>query len=85
MAEAIRTSPASSFTAVCWRLVNYEALNRYVLIAIALFAVLLYIGLVCTGFAEFIAGIPKRTNCKKRSRNRRKTRGLRNVKRSFWT
>ena len=38
---------------------DYEALNRYVLIAIALFAVLLYIGLICAGFAEFIAGIPK--------------------------
>ena len=62
---------------------DYEALNRYVLIAIALFAVLLYIGLVCAGFAEFLAGMPKRTNRKKRSQHRRETRGLRNAKRSF--
>ena len=62
---------------------DYEALNRYVLIAIALFAVLLYIGLICAGLAEFIAGIPKRANRKKRSRNRRETGGFRNVKRSF--
>ena len=59
---------------------NYEALNRAVLIAIALFAALLYIGLVYAGFAEFIAGIPKRANHRKRSRNRRATRGLRNGK-----
>jgi len=63
--------------------VDYETLNRYVLIAIGLFAVLLYIGLVCAGFAEFIAGIPKRASRKKRTRNRRETRGLRNAKRSF--
>ena len=62
---------------------DYETLNRYVLIAIALFAVLLYIALVCAGFAEFIGGIPKRANRKKRSRNRRETRGVRNAKRSF--
>jgi hypothetical protein len=76
-------SNGSAFTGVYWRLVDYEALNRYVLIAIALFAVLLYIGLVCAGFAEFLAGMPKRTN-KKRSRHRSETRGLQNAKRSFW-
>lgn len=59
---------------------NYEALNRAVLIAMALFAALLYVGLVCAGFAEFIAGIPKRADDKKRSRNRGGARGLRNGK-----
>jgi hypothetical protein len=63
--------------------VNYEALNRYVLIAIALFAVLLYIGLVCAGFAQFIAGIRRRASRKKRTHNPRETRGIRNAKRSF--
>lgn len=63
--------------------VNYETLNRYVLIAIALFAMLLYIGLIYAGFAEFTARISKRGNRKKRSRNRGATRGLRNSKRSI--
>lgn len=54
---------------------SYEELNRYVLMAIAIFAVLLYIGLVYAGFAEFIARISKRGNRKKRSRNRGATRG----------
>ena len=60
---------------------NYEALNQYVLAAIALFAVLLYIGLVCAGFTEFMARISKRGNPKKRSRNRGTARGLRKAKR----
>jgi hypothetical protein len=77
------TSSVGAFAGLYWRLVNYEALNQYVLIAIALFAVLLYIGLICAGFAEFVRAIPKRANRKKRSRNRRETRGLRNAKRSF--
>jgi hypothetical protein len=77
------TSNVGAFAGFYWRLVNYEALNQYVLIAIALFAVLLYIGLVCAGFAEFMTGIPKRADRKKRSRNRRETRELRNGKRSF--
>jgi hypothetical protein len=76
-------SSVGAFAGLYWRLVNYEALNQYVLIAIALLAVLLYIGLICAGFAEFMRAIPKRSNRKKRSRNRRETRGLRNAKRSF--
>jgi hypothetical protein len=84
MAQAIGThSSVGAFTGLYWRLVSYEALNQYVLIAIALVAVLLYIGLICAGFAEFMKAIAKRTNRKKRSRNRRETRGLRNAKRSF--
>jgi hypothetical protein len=75
-------SSGSAFNGVYWRLVNYEALNRYVLIAIALFAVLLYIGLVYAGFAEFMKGMPRRAQPKKHSRNRREARGLRNAKRS---
>jgi hypothetical protein len=53
------TSSVGAFAGLYWRLVNYEALNQYVLIAIALFAVLLYIGLICAGFAEFVRAIPK--------------------------
>ena len=60
---------------------SYEELNRYVLAAIALFAVLLYIALVYAGFAEFMARISKRGNRKKRCRSRGATRGLRNAKR----
>jgi hypothetical protein len=77
------TSSVGAFAALYWRLVNYEALNQYVLIAIALLAALLYIGLICAGFAEFMRGIPKRANRKKRSRNSHETRRLRNAKRSF--
>jgi len=65
------TSSVGAFAGLYWRLVNYEALNQYVLIAIVLFAVLLYIGLICAGFAEFMKVIAKRTNRKKRSRDRR--------------
>ena len=64
---------------------NYEQLNRYVLVAIALFAVLLYIAMVYAGFAEFMARISKRGNRKKRSRNRGATRGLRNSKKADLT
>ena len=46
---------------------NYEAWNRYVLMAIGLFAVLLYIGLIYAGFLEFISRISKRGKNKKRS------------------
>jgi hypothetical protein len=51
--------------------VNYEELNRYVLVAIAFFALLLYVALVYAGFAEFMARISKR----EASRNRGATRG----------
>ena len=63
---------------------NYEELNRYVLVVIALFAALLYIALVWAGFAEFMARISKKGNRKKRSPNRGATRGLRNAKRPIW-
>ena len=56
---------------------NYEALNQYVLIAIGLFAVLLYIGLVWAGFIEFVAGISKKGESKKCPRSRDR---LRNAK-----
>jgi len=59
--------------------VNYEALNRDVLIAIALFAVLLYIALVYAGFAEFASRISKKGKNKKRSRNQATARRLRNT------
>jgi hypothetical protein len=45
---------------------SYEGLNRGLLAVIALFAVLLYCGLVYAGFVEFMAGISKRGNRRKR-------------------
>ena len=41
---------------------NYEAWNGYVLIAIGLFGVLLYIGLLYAGLVEFIGRISKKDN-----------------------
>ena len=59
---------------------NYEAWNRYVLVAIGLFGMLLYIGLLYAGFTEFWSRISKNNSNKKRSRNRITTRRLRNPK-----
>ena len=39
---------------------NLEMLNRYVLAAIGLFAVLLYFGVVYAGFSEFVSRLRKR-------------------------
>ena len=47
---------------------NYEAWNRYVLMAIGLFAVLLYVGLVYAGFVEFMSRVSKSSKNKKRNR-----------------
>ena len=49
---------------------NYEAWNGYVLMAIGLFAVLLYVGLIYAGFAECMSRISKSSKSKKRSRSR---------------
>ena len=57
---------------------NYEAWNRYVLVAIGLLAVLLYCGLLYAGFTEFRSRISKNNSNRKRSRNRITTRRLRN-------
>ena len=59
---------------------NYEAWNRYVLAAIGLFGVLLYVGLLYVGFVEFRSRISKNNSNKKRSRDRITTRRLRNPK-----
>lgn len=61
---------------------NYEAWNRYVLVAIGLFGVLLYIGLLYAGFTEFRSRVSKNGNSKKRSRHRVTGRRLRNPKAS---
>jgi hypothetical protein len=58
--------------------VNYEAWNRYVLMAIGLFAAFLYMGLVYAGFAEFMSRISKSSKGKKRSRSRVSAPRLRN-------
>jgi hypothetical protein len=60
--------------------VNYEAWNRYVLMAIGVFAVLLYVGLVYASLAEFMTRMSNKGNRKKRSRNRVTLRRLRNTK-----
>ena len=57
---------------------NYEAWNRYVLMAVGLFAVLLYIGLMYAGVLEFISRISKKGKNKKRLRNRIAAGRLRN-------
>ncbi|MFY9741917.1 MAG: hypothetical protein WA252_20335 [Candidatus Sulfotelmatobacter sp.] len=50
---------------------NYEAWNSYVLIAIGLFGVLLYIGLLYAGVVEFIGRVSKKDTRKRRRRNTR--------------
>lgn len=57
---------------------NYEAWNRYVLMAIGLFAAFLYIGLVYAGLAEFMSRISKSSKHKKRFRSRVAALKLRN-------
>ena len=56
---------------------NYDAWNRYVLIAIGLFAALLYFALLYAGFAELMSRLSKSTKNKKRLRNRATARTLR--------
>jgi len=60
--------------------VNYEPWNRCVLVAIGLFGVLLYCGLLYAGFIEFRSRISKNGSNKKRSRNRITARRLRHPK-----
>ena len=59
---------------------NYEAWDRYILMAIGLFAVLLYIGLIYAGFVEFMSRISKSGKDKKHSRGRVSAPRLRNPK-----
>lgn len=59
---------------------NYEAWNRYVLMAIGMFAALLYIAVACVGLAEFAARVSRKGSRKKRSPNRVTLRRLRNTK-----
>lgn len=59
---------------------NYEAWNRYVLMAIGLFAGFLYIGLIYAGVAEFMARVAKRSKRKKRSRSQLSVSRLRKPK-----
>jgi hypothetical protein len=57
--------------------VNLDALNRYVLIAIGVFAALLFAAIVCAGFGELISGLPKHSDRRKRLKRRRSFRRLR--------
>lgn len=59
---------------------NLEALNRYVLVIIGLFAVVLYLVMVVAGFSELLSRIPKAKGQRKRSKVRAER--LRSVKKS---
>jgi Na+-transporting methylmalonyl-CoA/oxaloacetate decarboxylase gamma subunit len=48
--------------------VNLDALNRYVLVIIGLFAVLLYLVMVVAGLSELISRMPKAKGQRKRSK-----------------
>jgi hypothetical protein len=48
--------------------VNLEALNRYVLVIIGLFAVLLYLVMAIAGFSELISRMPKAKGQRKHSK-----------------
>ena len=56
---------------------NYEAWNRYVLIATGLFALLLYFALLYAGFAELMSRLSKSRKNKKRLRKGNTVRTLR--------
>ena len=56
---------------------DWEAANQFVLVAIGLFGVVLYCGLLYAGFCEFISRISKTKGNKKRSQNRIIARRLR--------
>jgi len=58
--------------------VNYEAWNRYVLVAIGVFGALMYVGLLYAGFIEFRARFSR--SSKNRNRKRDPSRRLRNQK-----
>jgi hypothetical protein len=60
--------------------VNYEAWNRFVLVAIGVFGVLLYIGLLYAGVVEIRSRLSKGRKDKNRSLNRVTSRRLRNPK-----
>jgi hypothetical protein len=62
--------------------VNYEAWNRYVLVAIGVLGALMYVGMLYAGFIEFRSRFSKNTKNKNRARNEIASRRLRNPKAS---
>ncbi len=60
---------------------NLEAMNNYVLVAVVIVAVCLYIVMIAAGFAELMSRLPKARANKKSSRNLNAARRSRNVKR----
>ena len=60
--------------------VNLEALNRYVLVMIGLFAVFLYLVIVAAGFLELISRMPKAKG--QRTRSKVRAERFRSVKKS---
>jgi hypothetical protein len=61
---------------------SYDALNRYVLAAIAGFAVALYVGVMWIGWADIKAHLRKRTEISKRAGSGRRVRRYQKVKKS---
>ena len=61
---------------------NYAAWNRYVLMAIGVFAVLLYVGFICAGAAGLVSRISKSKTKRKRLSHRVMERTLRGPKAS---
>ncbi len=60
---------------------NLELLNGYVLVAIVIFAICLYIAMIAAGFTELVSRLPKARTGKKSSRNLSAARRSRNEKR----
>lgn len=61
---------------------NYDALNRYVLAAIACFALVLYVAVLWVGWADIKAHMRKRTEISKRANSGRHGRRDQKAKRS---
>lgn len=56
---------------------DWEALNRYVLVAIGVLGTAMYCGLLCTGIIDFKSRLSKSKRNNRRSRNRPMPRRLR--------
>ena len=57
-----------------------EALNGYVLVAVGVFGVVMYVGLLYVGFIEFKSRLSKESKNRNRRRNGMASRKLRNPK-----
>lgn len=62
---------------------NMDTLNRYVLDGIGVFAVLLYVGMLLTGFSELMSRLSKRGGSGKRLKVGTPGRSMPNAKKSI--